>query len=152
MASELDLAVVGACQAVVKYLDDNARSELAAAAIRPMALMKLPEEADKLLDLAQDLGLCDAYIDHQELVGVLADARDKTCQWYEVERKKLYRKVNKLVENKAEAEEVAAATMKRDEHEVRCPAVSTKYYQLRALTAQDWSAPLPAEDAEEAAA
>ena len=32
------------CQAVVKYLDENAKSELAAGAIRPMALMKLPEE------------------------------------------------------------------------------------------------------------
>ena len=50
-------------------------------------------QADKLLDLAQDLGMCDSYIDHSELVGILAEARDKTCQWYEVERKKTWRKV-----------------------------------------------------------
>lgn len=149
------------------------------------------------MDLAQDLGMCDAYIEHQELVGLLAEARDKTCQWYERERKKTWKKVRvthalvtvvvhvgwgwqaegsfshgllglgggftqacfantwplianppqlkKLTEAKAEAEEVAAATMQKDEFEAKCPAVYTKFYQLRALTTQDWAVPLPPE-------
>ena len=60
----------------------------------------------------------------------------------------LQTKVKKLVDAKAEAEEIAAATMQRDEFEAKCPAVSTKFYQLRALTTQDWAVPLPVEGEE----
>ena len=53
--------------------------------------------------------------------------------------------IKKLTEAKAEAEEIAAATMQKDEFEAKCPAVFLKFYQLRALTTQDWAVPLPPE-------
>ena len=51
-----------------------------------------------------------------------------------------------MEEAKAEAEDVAAAKAKRDEHEARCPAVAVKFYQLREIASQDFGTALPGDE------
>ena len=68
------------------------QSDAPEASTLEMRGMTLPEDAETLLDRAEELSLCLAYIDHKSLAKLLLAALEVLCKDLEKDRKKGWRK------------------------------------------------------------
>lgn len=120
-----------ACEAVISFFQSNQAPEQAVAQLQGL---ELPDNADALLSRSEELGLCLAYIDHQQLAKLLARAWDVLCHYLENMRKKSWRKFTALEETgKAEPEVLEEAQKARDEMDAKCKTVAIQFYKFRAL-------------------
>lgn len=136
------------CVAVIEFLEQSDAPEASTLEMRGMTL---PEDAETLLDRAEELSLCLAYIDHKSLAKLLLAALEVLCKDLEKDRKKGWRKwmMNSKDEvikyekrddipngEKREPEEMEKVKAVRDELDDKAARVASKYYKYRQLIPQ----------------
>ena len=133
--AELDQNVEEASGAIIAFLE---ASHVPERSIAPFRELMTAGETPELLERAEEMGFCMAYMDHAELVKLLTQGWDKLCQQKYFAKKMAYRKY-RLVEaegNKADPEVLAKTLADRESLDADVAVANSKYAKLRAMDAQ----------------
>ena len=133
--AELDQNVEEASGAIIAFLE---ASHVPERSIAPFRELLTAGETPELLERAEEMGFCMAYMDHAELVKLLTQGWDKLCQQKYFAKKMAYRKY-RLVEaegNKADPEVLAKTLADRESLDADVAVANSKYAKLRAMDAQ----------------
>ena len=133
--AELDQNVEEASGAIIAFLE---ASHVPERSIAPFRELMTAGETPELLERAEEMGFCMAYMDHEELIKLLTAGWDKLCQQKYFAKKMAYRKY-RLVEaegNKADPEVLAKTLADRESLDADVAVANSKYAKLRAMDAQ----------------
>ncbi|KAJ1463068.1 hypothetical protein M885DRAFT_504597 [Pelagophyceae sp. CCMP2097] len=131
---ELTQAMDETCERLIVFLSE---SNIPADAIHPLRQLVAEHQAEEVLEMAENLGFCMAYMQHDRLVRLLKAGWKAACNYKALQRKKAYKALAKLAsDSKADPEELSEATRKKDDIDHECALANLKLYKLQVLHAQ----------------
>mmetsp|Transcript_36438 Transcript_36438/g.116796 ORF Transcript_36438/g.116796 Transcript_36438/m.116796 type:complete len:141 (+) Transcript_36438:1-423(+) len=120
----------------VKLVDFLAESKVPERHLEPLRKLAEENDAEELLERAEELGYCMAYMDHEQLVRLLASGWKAHCASKQVLRKKAFRVCARIeADTKADTDELDEARRKRDDLDRACAKSNLTMYKMQVLKA-----------------